>query len=59
MSIFVVQNSTKWQQDAARIYATSKGTFDRFQQVVFDDVLYEECQENNKKRYNICVGYNM
>jgi hypothetical protein len=56
---FVFQTSTKWQQDAARIHATSKGTFDRVQQVVFDDVLYEECHENNKKRYNACVGYNM
>ena len=50
---------SKWQQDASRGNATSKGIFDRFQQVVFDDVLNTKCQENNKKRYNACVGYNM
>jgi magnesium-transporting ATPase (P-type) len=56
---FVSEKSFKWQQDASRGNATSKGIFDRFQQVVFDDVLYEECHENNKKRYNACVGYIM
>ena len=56
---FVSEKSSKWQQDASRGNATSKGIFDRFQQVVFDDVLYTKCQENNKKRYNACVGYNM
>jgi len=56
---FVSEKSYKWQQDASRGNATSKGIFDRFQQVVFDDVLNTKCQENNKKRYNACVGYNM
>jgi hypothetical protein len=61
------EKKTKSQHDAARGDEKSKGAFDfiwdfiwdAIQRVVFDDVLDQKRHENNKERYNACVGYNM